>query len=174
MFDNPLEHFATLEGSCPSCGEAVTIRKQTRFRCPECGTQIVAVRDSFHDADQNVFADPSFLSPDGSLPTASEGEPVVIRPGDTLDLHSFSPKEVPSLLAEFIHLCQASDIRLATIIHGKGTGALRRRVRGLLARDPRVKAFYDAPPKSGGWGATLVELRSGRGEANGESQDGDT
>ncbi len=93
-------------------------------------------------------------------------EPVVISPGDTLDLHTFSPKEVVSLLGEFIELSQKADVRVVKIIHGKGTGILRRRVRGVLARDPRVVAFYDAPSMAGGWGATLVELRSGLADYN--------
>ena len=90
-----------------------------------------------------------------------------MSPGDSLDLHSFAPKEVASLLEEFIDLCQKADIRLVKIIHGKGTGMLRQRVHALLARDMRVLAFYDAPPKSGGWGATIVELRSGQDSNHG-------
>ena len=88
----------------------------------------------------------------------SQREAVVVGPTDTLDLHSFSPKEVPSLLEEFIHQSQTAEIYLVKIIHGKGSGALRRRVQALLARDRRVLTFYDAPRKSGGWGATVVEL----------------
>jgi hypothetical protein len=92
------------------------------------------------------------------LAEVSQREAVVVGPSDTLDLHTFSPKEVPSLLEEFIHQSQSADISLVKIIHGKGSGALRRRVQTLLARDRRVLAFHDAPPKSGGWGATVVEL----------------
>ncbi|MGW8208768.1 MAG: Smr/MutS family protein [Syntrophobacteria bacterium] len=88
----------------------------------------------------------------------SQREAVVVGPSDTLDLHTFSPKEVPSLLEEFIHQSQRAEIYLVKIVHGKGSGALRRRVQALLARDRRVLAFYDAPRKSGGWGATVVEL----------------
>lgn len=90
----------------------------------------------------------------------SQREAVVVGPSGTLDLHTFSPKEVASLLEEFINQAQQAEIYLVKIIHGKGTGALRRRVQFLLARDQRVLAFYDAPPESGGWGATVVELRA--------------
>ena len=96
---------------------------------------------------------------EGPLAGFSQREPVAVGPGDTLDLHTFSPKEVPSLLEEFIYQSQKAEIYLIKIIHGKGSGAMRRRVQVLLARDQRVLAFYDAPPESGGWGATLVELR---------------
>jgi hypothetical protein len=84
---------------------------------------------------------------------------VVVGPSDTLDLHTFSPKELPSLLEEFIYQSQNAEIYLVKIIHGKGSGVLRRRVQSLLVRDRRVLAFYDAPRESGGWGATVVELR---------------
>jgi hypothetical protein len=89
----------------------------------------------------------------------TQREAVVVGPGDTLDLHTFSPKELPSLLKEFIHQSQNAEIYLVKIIHGKGSGALRRRVQGLLARDRRVVTYYDAPWESGGWGATVVELK---------------
>jgi len=92
---------------------------------------------------------------------------VVVGLGDTLDLHTFLPKEVPSLVEEFIRVSQRDGLLLVKIVHGKGTGALRRRVHGLLAHDPRVADFYSAPPKSGGWGATVVELLPRqKGESN--------
>ena len=94
-------------------------------------------------------------------------EAVEVGLGDTLDLHSFLPKDVPSLVEEFIRVCQRDGLLLVKIVHGKGTGALRRRVHGLLAKDPRVHRFYSAPRKSGGWGATVVELRPGK-ELEGE------
>jgi hypothetical protein len=103
----------------------------------------------------------------GPLADFSQREAVVVGPSDTLDLHIFSPKELPSLLEEFIHQSQKGEIYLVKIIHGKGSGAMRRRVQALLARDQRVLAFYDAPPESGGWGATVVELRPGK-ELEGE------
>lgn len=86
-------------------------------------------------------------------------EIVQIKTGDTLDLHAFSPAEVASLLDEYLHTCQKTGIRQARIIHGKGTGTLRRQVRAILERDPRVASYADAPANAGGWGATVVKLR---------------
>ena len=103
----------------------------------------------------------------------SQEAAVVVGPSDTLDLHTFSLKEVPSLLEEFIHQSQRAEIYLVKIIHGKGSGALRRRVQVLLARDRRVLGFHDAPWESGGWGATVVELRpSGDHEREGMGEAG--
>jgi DNA-nicking Smr family endonuclease len=45
------------------------------------------------------------------------------------------------------------------VVHGKGTGALRRSVEALLTRHPLVAAHRPAAEDAGGWGATLVTLR---------------
>jgi hypothetical protein len=93
------------------------------------------------------------------------GEPVATAlPFDgTLDLHTFAPKEVRELLPEYLSGCQERGQRQVRIIHGKGTGALRRTVQALLSRDPRVESFRAATEDAGGWGATLVTLRPGGG-----------
>jgi dsDNA-specific endonuclease/ATPase MutS2 len=44
------------------------------------------------------------------------------------------------------------------IIHGKGRGVQRRLVRDILARTPFVRDWADAPPQSGGWGATVAHF----------------
>ena len=53
-------------------------------------------------------------------------------------------------------LAQLSKVR---IVHGHGTGALRRAIGGLLDGHPHVARFVPAPPNEGGTGATVVELR---------------
>jgi len=45
------------------------------------------------------------------------------------------------------------------IIHGKGTGALQKRVREFLEEHPQVKSFRFADFDAGGTGVTLVELK---------------
>jgi DNA-nicking Smr family endonuclease len=76
-----------------------------------------------------------------------------------LDLHTFAPREVRSLVPEYLRACQTRGLREVRIIHGKGTGALRRQVHALLARAPEVASYALAGEASGGWGATLVTLR---------------
>lgn len=74
-----------------------------------------------------------------------------------LDLHSFRPDELGSLIPEYISACLEKDITRIRIIHGKGTGNLRRSVHALLERNNRVQSYQLAGDRSG-WGATLVEL----------------
>ncbi|HVT58888.1 MAG TPA: Smr/MutS family protein [Thermoanaerobaculia bacterium] len=78
---------------------------------------------------------------------------------DVLDLHSFAPREMPEVVREYVEAAYAKGLRALRIIHGRGAGVQRQTVRTLLARDPRVEAFGDAPLEAGGWGATWVRLR---------------
>jgi DNA-nicking Smr family endonuclease len=86
-------------------------------------------------------------------------QPVKIKVEDIIDLHTFKPKEVPDLLNDYFTACMEANIYSVRIVHGKGHGVLKKRVRGLLEKNPFVLAFKDAPPEAGGWGATLVELK---------------
>jgi DNA-nicking Smr family endonuclease len=86
-------------------------------------------------------------------------EPVELPIMDVLDLHSFRPFEVPDVVREYLDAAYEKGFRALRIIHGRGIGVQRQTVRTLLARDPRVEAFGDAPAEAGGWGATWVRLR---------------
>ena len=76
----------------------------------------------------------------------------------TLDLHTFPPNELGSLIPEYIEACIQKDIYQIRIIHGKGTGNLRRFVHALLDRNEHVESYALAGDKSS-WGATLAELK---------------
>ena len=78
--------------------------------------------------------------------------------GDELDLHTFQPRECADVVEEYLHAAREAGFRSVRIIHGKGTGTLRRIVHGVLERHPAVRAFRLADERSGSWGATLVEL----------------
>jgi DNA-nicking Smr family endonuclease len=86
-------------------------------------------------------------------------EPVNLPIEDVLDLHTFQPREVPELLEDYFSECIKAGIYSVRIIHGKGKGIQKKRVRALLRRNPMVLSFQDAPPEAGGWGATVVELK---------------
>ena len=76
---------------------------------------------------------------------------------DTIDLHVFRPREVPSVVEEFLNAAAEAGITRVRIIHGKGIGVQRRIVRQVLANDPRVSWFSDALDASG-WGATIARI----------------
>jgi DNA-nicking Smr family endonuclease len=79
-----------------------------------------------------------------------------------LDLHAFNPKEVASLVDEYLSACVNKDIYEVRIIHGKGKGVLRRTVHGLLENHRLVLNFkLDTGPSS--WGSTIVHLKTKRG-----------
>ena len=89
-----------------------------------------------------------------------EGTDIVQVPIDgNLDLHNFSPKDVKYLVPEYLEECYKAGIFQVRIVHGKGTGNLRRTVHAILDRLPMVVSYRLADERAGGWGATLVELR---------------
>jgi hypothetical protein len=92
------------------------------------------------------------------------GQPVRLPVEDSLDLHSFPPAEIPEVVAEYLVEAHAQGFREVRLIHGRGIGVQRERVRGLLARHPLVASFADAPPERGGWGATVTHLVAGEGD----------
>jgi len=86
-------------------------------------------------------------------------DPVEIPIDGILDLHTFLPAEVKSLVPEYLRACRQEGIFQVRIIHGKGTGQLRRTVHAILGRLPEVADFRLAEGGAGGWGATVVSLR---------------
>jgi len=76
-----------------------------------------------------------------------------------LDLHTFQPGEMKDLLPEYLHECRKKGILEVRIIHGKGTGLLRKTVHAVLRHLSEVAAFGLADETAGSWGATLVILK---------------
>jgi DNA-nicking Smr family endonuclease len=92
--------------------------------------------------------------------SGSEQDDEIAIPIDgTLDLHTFAPREVKELVPEYLRECQERGILQVRIVHGKGTGSLRRQVHAILARLPEVERYALAGDGGGGWGATLVTLK---------------
>ncbi len=98
-------------------------------------------------------------------------QPVELPIDGTLDLHLFHPREVKPLVTEYLWACRQKGLLDVRIIHGKGSGALRRTVQTLLPRLAEVESFRTAPEADGGWGATWVRLKPlSPEEASQESQ----
>lgn len=89
----------------------------------------------------------------------AEGEAVRIPITGELDLHTFRPADVASLLEAYFAECARAGIREVRVVHGKGTGALRETVHACLRRMPHVASYRLGDETSGSWGATLVTLR---------------
>lgn len=87
-----------------------------------------------------------------------ENEPVHIPIDGVLDLHTFNPSDLGTLIDEYIRACLDKEIYHIKIIHGKGTGALRRSVHHLLDRNTYVESFTLAGGRSS-WGATTAILK---------------
>jgi len=92
-----------------------------------------------------------------------EQRPVEIPIDGVLDLHTFRAEEVKDLVNEYIEECLKRGIYDLRIIHGKGTGTLKRMVRSVLEKHPAVLSFKDADLTAGGWGATIVSLKRNGG-----------
>ena len=67
--------------------------------------------------------------------------------------------EAVDAVDKFLDEASLASLSKVRIIHGHGTGALRRAIGALLDGHPHVSRFLPAPPDQGGAGATLVELR---------------
>jgi DNA-nicking Smr family endonuclease len=78
---------------------------------------------------------------------------------DAFDLHSFAPRDVASVVGEYLEAAKEAGFREVRLIHGKGIGARRAEVRTLLGGRNDVADYFDAPPERGGSGATVVLLK---------------
>jgi DNA-nicking Smr family endonuclease len=99
---------------------------------------------------------------DGGDETGADELDVLASPPltDELDLHTFLPKECADVVEEYLHAAQEQGMTVVRVIHGKGTGTLRRIVHAVLDKHPAVARYALADGASGSWGATLVELKA--------------
>jgi dsDNA-specific endonuclease/ATPase MutS2 len=100
---------------------------------------------------------------------ADEDAPHTLPIEDWIDLHAFRPRDVPGVVRDYLDAAIAAGIQEVRIVHGRGIGVQRERVRALLAAHACVESFADAPPGRGHWGATIVRLR-GTASASGERE----
>ena len=79
---------------------------------------------------------------------------------DFIDLHTFDPRETREVVTAYLDEAVESGFESVRIIHGKGHGVQRNIVHSLLSKHPNVTRFHNAPPETGGWGATIVYLNT--------------
>ena len=81
-----------------------------------------------------------------------------VDPGSKIDLRGRVTDEALPMVDSFLDLAYRAGQSRLEVVHGKGTGALRRAVRELLRTHPLVTTFASAEPKQGGDGVTIVTL----------------
>ncbi|MCH2185491.1 Smr/MutS family protein [Myxococcota bacterium] len=85
--------------------------------------------------------------------------PIVVVPiEESIDLHGFRPREILDVVDAYLDAALEEGFAEVRLIHGRGKGVQRARVREWLKADPRVSRVEEAPPQRGGWGATLAWL----------------
>jgi DNA-nicking Smr family endonuclease len=84
-------------------------------------------------------------------------EPVRVPIEGTLDLHAFSPRDIRSVVDEYVRAAHAAGHREIRLIHGRGTGVQRGLVQEVLERHPLVDSFADAAESH--LGATVAILK---------------
>jgi dsDNA-specific endonuclease/ATPase MutS2 len=89
-----------------------------------------------------------------------DGEPLRIPISDVFDLHTVRPQDVKPAVEAYLEEANRLGLKALRIIHGRGIGVQREIVRAVLSRTPFVLSFQDAPLEAGGWGATIVTLRT--------------
>lgn len=77
---------------------------------------------------------------------------------DSIDLHTFHPRDITSVVEEYVNAAHEAGLREVRLIHGRGKGIQRGIVHQALERHPLVEAFWDAPETH--LGATIARLRT--------------
>ena len=101
--------------------------------------------DDSSDEDDDDLADPD--------------RPIELPIEDFIDLHPFPPKDIPHIVEDYLAAAHAEGFREVRLIHGRGLGVQRERVRGVLSRHPLVTQYHDRTHDRGGWGATVAHLK---------------
>ena len=83
-------------------------------------------------------------------------EPVEVAIGPELDLHSFAPRDIPSVVEEYLTAAAARGLRDVRLVHGRGRGVQRGIVQAALERHPLVTEFWD--DNTSHLGATIARL----------------
>jgi len=117
------------------------------------------IQQLFSPAPNTPPTEPKAPPAQRKAPPPADDEPAVVPIEDSIDLHGFQPRDIPSVVEEYLLEAHHRGFVEVRIIHGRGKGVQRRVVQSLLARHRLVASFRDAPASRGGWGATLVWLK---------------
>lgn len=132
----------------------------------ETEATVLEIRDQSATVDMNGI---SFKTPVSSLyeavehvreaaPVSVSHAPAAPRARYELKLLGFTFDEAQPLIDEFLDDACLAGLHTLRIVHGKGTGALRSKVRDYLHRRKMVVSIETPPPNEGGSGVTLVKI----------------
>jgi DNA-nicking Smr family endonuclease len=83
-------------------------------------------------------------------------DPVRVPIEAELDLHAFAPRDIPSVVSEYIDAAAAAGLREVRLVHGRGHGIQRGIVQAALDRHEKVAEFWD--DDNSHLGATVARL----------------
>ena len=106
---------------------------------------------------------------DGSRTTPQRGKPHISVSVDrgcrimqecpTYDLHRLTLDEAIESLGKFLDSALLNGVPTLRVIHGHGTGRLKKGIRAYLKESPYVASFYPAPQHQGGDGVVIIEMK---------------
>jgi DNA-nicking Smr family endonuclease len=76
-----------------------------------------------------------------------------------IDLHAFAPRDIPSVVEEYVRAASVAGLVEVRLVHGRGRGVQRAIVQAALERHPLVREFWDDPLSH--LGATIALIGSG-------------
>jgi DNA-nicking Smr family endonuclease len=85
-------------------------------------------------------------------------DPPKIPTEDALDLHTFAPRDIPSVVDEYLRAAHQAGLREVRLIHGRGIGVQRARVQQVLREHSLVESYGDAPESH--LGASVARLKA--------------
>ena len=92
----------------------------------------------------------------------TDDDPVRIPIEGEIDLHAFHPRDIPSVVEEYVNEAHAAGLKEVRLVHGRGIGVQRGIVQQALERHPLVESFGDDPDSH--LGATIARLTTPNAE----------
>jgi DNA mismatch repair protein MutS2 len=171
--DGAAGHAESASGSALYNPQSATHHVSVGDRVIVGGLGLEAVVTSMHDgtADLDVrgkrmrasVRDLRFVSGASQRAAAPVRVNVDLQPRETtpsdLNVIGCTVDEAISRAERFLDESLLTDQRVVRLIHGYGTGQLKRALTGFLQQHPLVARFATAPPEQGGGGVTVVELK---------------
>ncbi|HLB17534.1 MAG TPA: endonuclease MutS2, partial [Gaiellaceae bacterium] len=93
-----------------------------------------------------------------TITLARRTDGATVSAGDQIEVRGQRVDEALPRVEEYLESAYEAGVPYVRIVHGKGTGTLRRVVREQLASSPIVASYETADPAEGGEGVTVVHL----------------